>query len=376
MGDVTKDPRVPEGTVVLTAGAGGPGGPAPGTLDFDPDRLTGNRLPRYAVWVSLAVAVAVGILVRITGITIIGLADWVVALAVFFIGYTAWTLVVEGRRHAVDRLATTAIYAAAAAALVPLLWILITLVVKGFSVLSWDFLTSTMRNVNPRTEGGGVAHAIVGTLEQVAIAAVISVPVGILTAVYLVEYGRGRLAKAISFFVDVMTGIPSIVAGMFIYTFWILTLGFPTSGLAAGLALSILMVPVVIRATEEILKIVPNELREGALALGVPKYKVILRIVLPTAISGIITGVMLAVARVTGETAPLLLTTFLAQDMNANPFSGNQASLPVFIWDQIQRGTTASLDRAWGGALVLIIIVMVFYAGARILAAIYAPKKV
>ncbi|MBI1352096.1 MAG: phosphate ABC transporter permease PstA [Actinomycetales bacterium] len=377
MGDATNDPRVPEGTVVLTAsGAGGPGGPTAGTLDVDPDRLTGRRLPRYAAWVCLAVTVAVGVLVRITGITIIGLADWVVALAASFIGYTAWTLVVEGRRHAVDRLATTAIYAAAAAALVPLFWILITLVVKGFSVLSWDFLTSTMRNVNPRAEGGGVAHAIVGTLEQVAIAAVISVPVGILTAVYLVEYGRGRLAKAISFFVDVMTGIPSIVAGMFIYTFWILTLGFPTSGLAAGLALSILMVPVVIRATEEILKIVPNELREGALALGVPKYKVILRIVLPTAISGIITGVMLAVARVTGETAPLLLTTFLAQDMNGNPFSGNQASLPVFIWDQIQRGTTASLDRAWGGALVLIIIVMIFYAGARVLAAIYAPKKV
>jgi len=372
-------PHVSSGTVVLTAsgsGAGGPEGPGDGTYDFDPERLTGSVLPRYAIWVSAAIGVAVGLVVRFTGITLIGLADWVMAVLAFFIVFTTWTLLVEGRRHAVDRLATTAIYAAAVAALVPLFWILITVVVKGLSVMSWSFLTETMRNVNPRAEGGGVAHAIVGTLEQVAIAAAIAVPIGILSAVYLVEYGRGHLARAISFFVDVMTGIPSIVAGMFIYTFWILTLGFPTSGLAAGLALSILMIPVVVRATEEILKIVPNELREGALALGVPKYKVIIRIVLPTAISGIITGVMLAVARVTGETAPLLLTTFLAQDMNWNPFSGNQASLPVFIWDQIQRGTSASLDRAWGGAFVLILIVMIFYAGARILAAIYAPKKV
>ena len=189
------------------------------------------------------------------------------------------------------------------------------------------------------------------------------------------EYGRGRLARSINFFVDVMTGIPSIVAGMFIYTFWILTLGFPQSGLAAGLALTILMVPVVVRSAEEMLRIVPSELREGALALGIPKYRVIMKVVLPTAISGIITGVMLAIARVTGETAPLLLTTFLAQDINWNAFSDSQASLPTFIWDQIARGTQSSLDRAWAGALTLILIVLVFYATARILAARYAPKE-
>jgi phosphate transport system permease protein len=272
-------------------------------------------------------------------------------------------------------LATTLVYATCVAALAPLLWIMVTVVVRGLSAFSWEFLTSTMRNVSPRKEGGGVLHALVGTLEQVGIATLIAVPLGILAAIYLVEYGRGRLSQWVSFFVDVMTGVPSIVAGMFIYTAFILTLGLPLSGFAAALSLSILMIPVVIRATEEMLRIVPNELREGSLALGVPKWKTILRIVIPTAMSGILTGVMLAVARVTGETAPLLLTTFLAQDTNANAFSGTQAALPTFIWDQISRGTQASIDRAWGGAMVLILLVLLFYATARILAAIYSPKK-
>lgn len=324
----------------------------------------------------MVVGVAVGLLVQLTRVTFVGLAPVVMAVIVFLITYTGWTLAVEGRRHATDRFATALIYSAATLALVPLIWILVTVVVQGITVLSPQFLfVDTMRNVNPRAAGGGVAHAVVGTIQQVGIATLISVPIGLLTAIYLSEYGRGRLARSINFFVDVMTGIPSIVAGMFIYTFWILTLGFPQSGLAAGLALTILMVPVVVRSAEEMLRIVPSELREGALALGIPKYRVIMKVVLPTAISGIITGVMLAIARVTGETAPLLLTTFLAQDINWNAFSDSQASLPTFIWDQIARGTQSSLDRAWAGALTLILIVLVFYATARILAARYAPKE-
>ena len=339
-------------------------------------RLTGRRIPRWAPAASLAVAVLIGLGVQLTGITIIGLAPAVVAVLAFLVVYTSWTLAVEGRRHAVDRFAAALIYAAAALALVPLVWILVTVVYKGVSVLTVNFLfVDTMRNVNPRAAGGGVAHAVLGTVQQVGIATLISVPIGLLTAIYLSEYGRGRLARSINFFVDVMTGIPSIVAGMFIYTFWILTLGFPQSGFAAGLALTILMIPVVVRSAEEMLRIVPNELREGALALGIPKYRVIIKVVLPTAISGIITGVMLAIARVTGETAPLLLTTFLAQDLNWNAFNGSQASLPTFIWDQIARGTQSSLDRAWAGALTLILIVLFFYATARILAARYAPKE-
>lgn len=349
---------------------------APISPQDDPLRLTGRRLPRWAPGASLVAAVLIGLLVQVTSVTIIGLAPAVIAVIAFLIVYTAWTLAVEGRRHAIDRFATALIYSAAALALVPLIWILVTVVLKGISVLTPQFLfVDTMRNVNPRAAGGGVAHAVVGTIQQVGIATLISVPIGLLTAIYLSEYGRGRLARSINFFVDVMTGIPSIVAGMFIYTFWILTMGFPQSGFAAGLALTILMIPVVIRSAEEMLRIVPNELREGALALGIPKYRVIVKVVLPTAISGIITGVMLAIARVTGETAPLLLTTFLAQDINWNAFSDSQASLPTFIWDQIARGTQSSLDRAWAGALTLILIVLAFYATARILAARYAPKE-
>lgn len=342
----------------------------------DPLRLTGRRLPRWAPIGALAVGLLVGLVVQVTGVSILGLASVIVAVLVFLIVYTGWTLAVEGRRHASDRLATALMYSAAILALVPLAWILVTVVINGLTVLSPQFLfVDTMRNVNPRAAGGGVAHAVLGTVQQVGIATLISVPIGLLTAIYLSEYGRGKLARSINFFVDVMTGIPSIVAGMFIYTFWILSLGFPQSGFAAGLALTILMVPVVVRSAEEMLRIVPNELREGALALGIPKYRVIIKVVLPTAISGIITGVMLAIARVTGETAPLLLTTFLAQDINWNAFDGSQASLPTFIWDQIARGTQSSLDRAWAGALALILIVVAFYATARILAARYAPKE-
>jgi phosphate transport system permease protein len=340
----------------------------------DPMRLTGHRLPRWAPLVFAGGAIALGLIVQFTAVTVVGLAPGVVAALTFLVVQTVASWTVEGRRHATDRLATTLIYTTFVIALVPLLWILITVTLRGLSVFSLEFFTSTMRNVNPRLEGGGIAHAFIGTLEQVAIASIIAVPIGVLAAVYLVEFGKGKLAYWISFFVDVMTGIPSIVAGLFIYTALILTGILQQSGLAAGLALAILMLPVIIRATEEMLRIVPNELREGALALGVPKWKVILRIVIPTAISGIITGVMLAVARVAGETAPLLLVTFLAQDINVNPVAGSQASLPTFIWDQISRGTAASVDRAWGGALALILFILVMYAGARLIAKIYAPK--
>ncbi len=226
-----------------------------------------------------------------------------------------------------------------------------------------------MRNVDSRLPGGGVYHALIGTIEQVGIAAAIGVPIGILVAIYLVEYGRGGgLARAISFFVDVMTGVPSIVAGLFVYTGFVLTLGFQRSGFAASLALSILMIPVVVRSTEEMLKLVPNELRESSYALGVAKYRTILRIVIPTALGGIITGSMLAIARVAGETAPLLLTTFLSQSINPNPFADPQASIPTFVWDQISSGTNASIARAWAGALTLILLVMGLSGIARLIA--------
>ncbi|MFI0433083.1 MAG: phosphate ABC transporter permease PstA [Candidatus Nanopelagicales bacterium] len=339
-------------------------------------QLTGKTLPRLSPLYTAAAAVAVAVVLNLTT-GVAGVAGTaVVAALCFLVGQTGWSFAVEGRRHAVDRLASTLIYTSLVAAFVALAAILTVTIIKGAQALSAEFLTSTMRNVSAKKPGGGIAHALVGTLEQVAIAAAIAVPIAILTAIYLVEYARGnRLGKAISFFVDVMTGIPSIIAGLFIYTFWVLTLGFERSGFAASLALTILMVPVIVRTTEEMLRIVPMDLREASLALGIPKWVTILRIVLPTALGGIITGVMLAVARVAGETAPLLLTTFLSQSMNWNPFSGPQASLPTFVWDQISSGTNASLDRAWAGALVLIILVVVLYLGARVIARFVGGAK-
>lgn len=338
--------------------------------------LTGRRLPRWSTPMVATIAVVLGLLLQFGGISLLGLAPAVVAALTFIIARSAWSWVIEGRRHATDRLMGSLITGALLLALVPLVWILVTVAVRGYAVMNVEFLTGTMRNIGPRIEGGGIGHAFIGTLQQVGIAALISIPVGILTAIQLVEYGRGHaLTRWISFFVDVMTGVPSIVAGLFIYTAVILTLGFSQSGFAAGLALTILMIPVVVRSTEEMLRIVPNSLREGALALGIPKWRVIIFVVLPTAISGIITGAMLAIARVAGETAPLLLTTFLAQDVNFNAFDGSQTALPTFIWDQISRGTAPAIDRAWGGAYALILFVLILYAAARVIAAVFAPAR-
>ena len=245
---------------------------------------------------------------------------FLVAVLLYAVLQTAWSFAVEGRRHAIDRLATTVIYSTGVIALIPLTTILLTVILKGLKVFSVAFLTHSMRNVSPVRPGGGVYHAIIGTLEQVGIAAAIGIPVGLLVAIYLVEYGnRGRLARAVTFFVDVMTGVPSIVAGLFIYTAFILTLGMERSGFTGALALTILLIPVMVRSSEEMLKLVSNELRESAYALGVPKYLTILRVVLPTALPGIITGAMLAVARVMGETAPLLLTCSSASPSTTTP---------------------------------------------------------
>jgi phosphate transport system permease protein len=343
------------------------------------DALTGGRLPRWAVPALAVGSVVLAIVLNLTT-SVAGVAGTlIVAVLIFVASQTAWSFAVEGRRHSVDRLATTAIYATFVIALAPLVAVLGTVIVKGAQALSVEFLTTSMRNVSPRSEGGGVYHAIIGTLEQVGIAALIGVPIGILAAIYLVEYAplakNRRLSRSISFFVDVMTGVPSVVVGLFVYTAFVLTLGMQRSGFAASIALTILMIPVIVRSTEEMLRIVPRDLREASYALGIPRWRTILKVVLPTALGGIITGAMLAIARVAGETAPLLLTTFMSQSINPNPFAGPQAALPLFIWDQFTSGTDASVDRAWGGALVLITIVMLLYAGAKIIARFTGIKR-
>jgi phosphate transport system permease protein len=272
------------------------------------------------------------------------------------------------RRRAANRLATLLLAASVGVALLPLASVLYFTIVKGLVRFGGYFLQHSMRGVGPADATGGAYHAIIGTLEQVGLATAIAVPVGILAAIYTVEYGKGRIASLVRFFTDVMTGVPSIVAGLFIYAFWVLVLKQGFSGFAAALALTILMLPTVVRATEEMLKLVPDALREAALALGVPRWRTILSVVLPTASAGIITGVMLAVARVAGETAPLLLTALNFDAINVNPFSGQQAALPTFIFSQAGAPQRVALDRAWAGALTLVLLILALNLIARSIA--------
>ncbi len=284
---------------------------------------------------------------------------------------------VEGRRKALDRLMLAVVTSAFALVAMPLVSLVWTVIERGTNRFDATFFTETMRGVTG--EGGGIYHAIIGTVIVTSMATVMSVPFGLFTAIYLAEYGHGtKLAKAIQSMVDVMTGIPSIVAGLFAYAMFELIFGPGTrSGIAGAVALTVLMTPVVVRSSEEMLRLVPNELREASYALGVPKWKTIVKVVLPTAIAGIITGVVLAIARVIGETAPLLVTAGLAQGVNWNPFDGRMTTLPVFTYYQyVQPGVPPSngQDRAWAAALVLIIIVMVLFTAARILSHVLKPK--
>lgn len=298
-----------------------------------------------------------------------------VAAGLYVVAQTAVSSLVEGWRRAKDRLMTSIVVASTCAAILPLVAVLGFTIVKGMVVLNGSFLTHTMRGVAEQDPDGGIYHAIIGTLEQVGLATLMAVPFGLLVAIYLVEYSFGRLGRVVSFFVDVMTGLPSIVAGLFIFALWILALGQSFSGFAGSLALAILMLPTVVRSAEEMLKIVPDSLREGSYALGVQKWITVLRIVVPTALAGIVTGVMLAVARVTGETAPLLLTVFGNPTLNFDPFSGAQASLPLFVFSEAGLPNETAINRAWAAALVLILIVLILTILARVVARLASVRS-
>lgn len=272
------------------------------------------------------------------------------------------------RRRLVNRVMTALIVLAFVIALIPLFSLLFQVVKRGLPGISWEFFTTSSRGV---IGGGGAAHAIVGTVVITAVTAAISVPIGILAAVYLTEYGgRGRLRRALTFFVDVMTGIPSIVAGLFAYALFAIFLGPGIRlGLMGAVALSVLMLPIVIRSSEEVLKIVPDQLREASYALGTPKWRTIVKVVLPTAFAGLVTGVMIAVARIVGETAPLLVTTGVVDSINANPFEGRMQNLAVYAYSEYRTPGVmkqASYDRAWAAALTLIAIVMILNVVARL----------
>ncbi|GGH43455.1 phosphate ABC transporter permease PstA [Microbacterium album] len=346
------------------------------------EKLVSGRLSSWVPWAllagSFAVAAVVFALANATG----DLADFNIA-ATLFVGMVIYVIVitvissiVESRRHAMDRLMTALVSTAFVIALLPLVSVLWTVLANGVGRFDPLFFSSSMRNV--LGEGGGAVHAVWGTVLITLTATVISVPIGLMTSIYLVEYGRGRLAKAITFFVDVMTGIPSIVAGLFIYAVFALFLRPGISmGFMGALALAVLMIPVVVRGSEELLRIVPNELREASYALGVPKWLTIVKVVLPTAIAGIMTTVMLSIARVIGETAPLLLTAGFTHSLNTDLMNNQMMTLPVFVYNQyMNQGTTpdAAVGRAWAAALTLMVIVMLLNLLARLIAKIFAPK--
>jgi phosphate transport system permease protein len=250
-------------------------------------------------------------------------------------------------------------------AMVPLVWVLYTVVSRGLmAILSADWWGKSLAGVLPEQMAGGVYHAIYGTIVQAAVAAILAVPLGIFAAIYLVEYGRGWFAKTTTYMVDILAGVPSIVAALFIFALWIATMGFPQSAFAVSLALVLLMLPVVVRNTEEMLKLVPDELREASLALGIPQWKTIARVVVPTALPGIISGILLALARVIGETAPVLVLVGYARSINMDVFEGNMASLPLLIYTELINPEEAGRMRVWGAALTLILLVAVMYVGA------------
>lgn len=294
---------------------------------------------------------------------------------------------VDPRRRRTDRIMRVLIWGAFVLAMIPLVSLVWSVIANGMGRFDLYFLTHSMRNVYGGMDAGGVYHALLGTLLITGLATLISVPIGILTAVYLVEYGSGSLARSVTFLVDVMTGIPSIVAGLFAFALFYLVVGpGATSGVVGAVALSVLMIPVVIRSTEEMLRLVPNELREASFALGVPKWLTIIRIVLRTAVAGITTGVMIAIARVIGETAPLLITVGATDSINNNVFEGNMMTLPVYVYRQYAAGlvpcapgddaciATINYDRAWSAALVLILVVMLLNLVARGVSRWFAPK--
>lgn len=339
------------------------------------DEMPG-QLPSWAPWGALGLGVVFAVLLRFLADLNWALVAVVAAVATIIV-LVAASRAVEGPRKATDRFVTSLVVAAFVVALVPLVSVVWTVVRRGAARFDVAYFTNSMFGVVG--EGGGAYHAIMGTLIITGLATVISVPIGGLTAIYLVEYGNnGRLSRIITFLVDVMTGIPSIVAGLFALSLFTMVFGAGVRlGIMGAVALSVLMIPIVVRAVEEMLRIVPARLRESSYALGVPKWLTILKVVLPTAASGIASGVVIAVARVMGETAPLLVTVGITTGTNFNPFSGRMPVLPVFAYYQIKNPgipPEAFIDRAWTAALLLIIFVMLLNVAARVVARTLAPK--
>lgn len=343
----------------------------PPTVDAEPlhDQPRRTRSMQPNDWLELAVsaasaaAIAASVFYVMDWKGYVGLFFW--WLVPFLAIYRAVVASTNGPVVATDRVMTVAIAIGAVISVGFLVWVLTFIVLRGLPGLRPTFFTEDMARVGPLDKGGGARHALVGSLQQVGVATMIAVPAAILTAIYLHEI-KGRGSAVIRFFVDAMSGLPSIVAGLLVYAIWILRFGRGFSGLAAAAALTILMLPTITRTSEEILKTVSPALREAALALGAPQWRVIVRVVLPTARSGLITAGLLGIARAIGETAPLLLTASYASATNYNPSEGKQASLPMFVYQLIRQPNESQVQRAWTGALVLVLVILLLFSLARI----------
>jgi phosphate transport system permease protein len=273
-----------------------------------------------------------------------------------------------GWRRTKNRIATTLMMLAFVLVIIPLGFVLYTVIAKGVSVISWSFLTGPIVPQVVPANVGGIGPAVLGTLEITGMATVMAVPLGILGAIYLNEYGgKGVLARLIGFMSDVMTGVPSIVMGLFLFSIWVLHFGF--SGFAGALALACLMLPIVIRSTYEMLRLVPDPLREASYAVGATKARVTTTVVLPAALGGIVSGALLAIARAAGETAPLLFTILTVTTANPNIFSGANTAIPTQIFSNAASPYTGAQARAWGAALTLIVIAFILMIAARIVTA-------
>ena len=353
--------------------------------------LTSGQRPKWLIPAILVGSIVVG--AALAALVSFSVALWAVfAAVIFLIAAPIAVTSIEGSRQGKNAALTYLVYGAFIVAVIPLISVIWTVLFRGIPTLSPELLTTTMSSVtaiddqqsveNGTGVQGGILHAIVGSVIVTLCATIISVPIGLLTAIYQVEYSNGNtLSKVITFLVDVMTGIPSIVAGLFASALFTIILGQQgvRMGIVGAVALTVLMIPTVVKSTEEMLKVVPNELREASYALGVRKWRTILKVVIPTAISGIAAGVTLAIARVIGETAPLMVTIGFLDSMNANPFHDWMSSLPTFIYQQLMRPISPttpdpSTDRAWAAALVLIVFVMLLNLAARLIANAFAPK--
>lgn len=355
-------------------------------VELNPVSASSNRA--FQVLASLAVLAIAVLWAAGINLALAAIGSYLAFVALVYVFYR----VRNGGRVAVDQTAKAVLYGTFIAAVVPLVSLLWTVIASGGpTALSPDYLLTSMRGVTgvhdvaTVEEGapliGGAYHAIIGTLIITGLATVISVPIGLFTAIFLVEYRTtGRMSTMIRFLVDVMTGIPSIVAGLFAFALWAVLFGVGTkNGYAGAVALSVLMIPTVVRSGEEMLRIVPNELREASLALGVPKWRTIVKVVLPTAASGLAAGITLAIARVIGETAPLLVAVGVTQGINVNPGEGPMNTLAVYAYNLFKYPRhpgypDPSMDRAWAAAFLLILIVVLLNLFARLIAKYFAPK--